>query len=200
MQKSQRLFTHRSARLWFIGTVIAMVGITIGAVFAASALVPHTVTQTASGFQSQFVDVPAFAVSSAALTPAFAPAGSTSCTVAGTSTTPISIGSVAVTNYYNANDSKGQCNPGNFSEVFSVTTVAGSASTAGTWNFIFSINSSSSNSAVSPFGPVYTVYTFSTFYSTTSSTAAVTLTIYLEFGAFIPANGVSYVNLLVTKA
>jgi hypothetical protein len=178
-----------------------MVGITIGAVFAASALVPHTVTQTASGFQSQFVDVPAFNVASAALTAGFAPSASTSCTAATTPNSPTAISTSAVTDYYSGTSSKGQCNPGNFSEIFNITTVLGSASTAGTWNFTFSINSSSANSSVSPFGPVYTIYTFSTYYSTSSSTAAkLDLTIYLEFGAFIPANGIFYVNLLVTKA
>lgn len=196
MRKAQRLFTQKSARLWFMGTVIAMVAITIGAAFAASALVPNTVTQKASGFQSNFVDVPAFTVSSASLTAAFAPSGSTTCTTPGTSGTPIPITTTAVTSYYNATVSSGKCSVGNFSEAFSIIAVAGSSATAGSWNFAFSIYSSSSATA----NPEYTVYTFSTVYSTTSSTAAVALTIYLEFGAFIPANGVQSVTLLVTPA
>ena len=198
MRKAQRLFTQKSARLWFVGTVIAMVGITIGAAFAASALVPHTINQQTSGFQSNFVDVPAFTASSATLTAAFAPSASTACTVLGTSSSPIPITTTAVTSYYNGNLSSGACEPGNFSEVFSIVAVAGSSSTAGTWNFTFSINSSSSVSAQGH--PVYTDYIFSTFYSTAASTTAVALTIYLEFGAFIPVNGVQAVTLLVTAA
>ncbi len=205
MRKAQRLFTQKSARLWFVGTVIAMVGITIGAAFAASALVPHTINQQTSGFQSNFVDVPAFTTSSATLTAGFAPAGSTTCTTPVTSTSPIPITTTAVTSYYNAstnepntNNPWASCEPGNFSEVFSIVAVAGSSSTAGTWNFTFSINSSSSVSAQGH--PVYTDYIFSTFYSTAASTTAVTLTIYLEFGAFIPVNGVQAVTLLVTAA
>jgi hypothetical protein len=107
-----------------------------------------------------------------------------------------------VTSYYNATTSNpktsnpwASCEPGNFSEVFSIQTVAANA---GKWNFTFSINSSSSVSAHGL--PVYTDYIFSTFYSTTASTTVVTLTIYLEFGAFIPVNGVQAVTLLVTPA
>ena len=200
MRKAQRVFTQKSARLWFLGTVIAMVGITIGAAFAASALVPHTITQKASGFQSNFVDVPAFDISSATLTAGFAPTASTACTPLGTSSSPIPIATTAVTSYYNATTSNpktsnpwASCEPGNFSEVFSIQTVAANA---GKWNFTFSINSSVATNAT----PVYTVYTFSTVYSTTASTTTVALTIYLEFGTFIPANGVRGVTLLVTAA
>ena len=196
MRKAQRVFTQKSARLWFLGTVIAMVGITIGAAFAASALVPHTINQQTSGFQSNFVDVPAFTTSSATLTAGFAPTASTACTPLGTSSSPIPIATTAVTSYYNATSSSGKCKAGNFSEVFSIVAVAGSSSTAGNWNFTFSINSSVATNAT----PVYTVYTFSTVYSTTASTTTVALTIYLEFGTFIPANGVRGVTLLVTAA
>ena len=196
MRKAQRLFTRKSARLWFVGTVIAMVGITIGAAFAASALVPHNISQQTSGFQSNFVDVPAFSSTSATLTAAFAPSASTACTTLGTSSTPIPIATTAVTSYYNATSSSGACTAGTFSEVFSIVAATGNSSNAGTWNFAFSISSSSSVAANGT--PVYVVYTFSTVYSTTASTTAVALTIYLEFGAFIPANGVQAVTLLVT--
>ena len=202
MRKAQRVFTQKSARLWFLGTVIAMVGITIGAAFAASALVPHAINQQTSGFQSNFADVPAFTTSSATLTAAFAPATITTCTTPGTSTSPIPITSTPVTSYYNATTNQpithnpwASCEPGNFSEVFSIQTVAANA---GKWIFTFSINSSSSVSAQGH--PVYTDFIFSTFYSTTASTTVVTLTIYLEFGAFIPVNGVQAVTLLVTPA
>ncbi len=196
MRKTHRLASRNPARLWFVATVVAMIGITIGAVFAASALVPHTVSQQTSGFQSKFVDVPAFNSSSAALSAAFAPSGSTSCTTPGTSSAPIAIGTTAIVNYYNGTASTGKCHAGNFSEVFNVTTVAG---VAGSWNFTFLINVSSSSSG-SPAQPVYTVYTFSTVYSTSSSTTKVDLTIYLEFGTFIPANGIQSINLLVSPA
>ena len=178
MRKAQRLFTRKSARLWFVGTVIAMVGITIGAAFAASALVPHNISQQTSGFQSNFVDVPAFSSTSATLTAAFAPSASTACTTLGTSSTPIPIATTAVTSYYNATTSNpktsnpwASCEPGNFSEVFSIHTVA---AIAGKWNFTFSINSSSTSTTSTPVQPVYTVFTFSTVYSTTANSAKAT--------------------------
>ncbi|MHB1434520.1 MAG: hypothetical protein ACYCPN_01235 [Thermoplasmata archaeon] len=186
MRKTQRLISKKSTRWWFLGTVIAMVGITIGAAFAASAVIPHTVTQQTSAFQSSFEDVPAFAPSTAALTAAFAPSGVTSCTPQGTSGTPIAIGSTAVTNYYSGVSSSGTCTAGDFSEAFSITAVAGNA---GTWNFQFSITAAGAT----------TPYVFSTVYSTSSSTTAITLTVYLDFGGtFIPSSGIQSINLLVT--
>ncbi len=192
MRKAQRFFTRKSARSWFIVTVIAMVGITIGAAFAASALVPHTLTQTVSGFQTNFVEVPAFTPSTAQLIPTFAtPTGP--CTTPGVPGTAIPITTTAVTSYYNAITSSGSCNQGDFSEAFNIFTAAGTSATAGSWYFNFTLTSS-------PSASVTTVYTLSTVYSTTASTTVVLLTIYLEFGASIPAYGIQAVTLVVTPA
>jgi hypothetical protein len=190
MRKTQHLMTRRSARLWFLGTVIAMVAVTVGAAFAASAFAPHQVTQQASAFTSSFVDVTGFKPSTAGLNATILSAGPTTCTTPGTATSPINISS-SVVSYYNATSATGKCITSAFTENFTIQTAA--PGVAGTWAFTFYVNSTSI--------PTPHSFSFTTVYSTSSTpTTALTLTIYLEFGNWLPAGGVQAISLLVTPA